>query len=230
MKVLTYTSYKEHCELYTEIHGSIAVNSCQIKLAQKDINVLSSISVIFYKAGARTGVENNRFTKFSISAGTYSVDDFNAKIKEAVSQQRQDWLPPQIKDLRLVIAEHYTFMASNIFFIALGIPDKHLEKTMLIKSTLPPGSYKTSLDSSPTPKLLSLHCKQINKVKNELDGQPSSPFTSMHVSNYKATFSPMHLVFLELDTHRHHLDFKILDENNNEIIPRSFYLQLLNKQ
>ena len=39
----------------------------------------------------------------------------------------------------------------------------------------------------------------------------------------------MHLVFLELDTHRHHLDFKILDENNNKVIPRTFYLQLLNK-
>ena len=120
-------------------------------------------------------------------------------------------------------------MASNIFFITFGIHDKHLERTALIKSTLPPGSYKTSLDTSP-PKSLSLHCKQINKVKNELDGQPSSLLASMHVSNYKATFSPMHLVFLELDTHRHHLDFKILDENNNEVIPRTFYLQLLNKQ
>ena len=152
MKVLTYTSYKEHCDLYTEIHGSIAVNSCQIELAQKDIILLSSVSVIFYKAGARTSVENNRFIKFSLSAGTYSIDDFNAKIKVAVLQQRQDWVPPQIKDLTLVIPEHYTFMASNIFFIALGIADKHLEKTTLIKSTLPPGSHKTSLDTSPPPK------------------------------------------------------------------------------
>ena len=71
MKVLTYTSYKEHCDLYTEIHGSIAVNSCQIGLAQKDIILLSSISVIFYKAGADTGVENNLFIKFSLSLGTY---------------------------------------------------------------------------------------------------------------------------------------------------------------
>ena len=116
------------------------------------------------------------------------------------------------------------------FFIALGIPDKHLERTTLMKSTLPPGSYKTSLDASPPPKLLSLHCKQINKVKNELDGQPSSLLASMHVSNYKSTFSPMHLVFLELDTYRHHLDFDILDEDNNKVIPRTFYLQLLNKQ
>ena len=121
-------------------------------------------------------------------------------------------------------------MASNIFFIALSIPDKHLEKTTLNKSTLPPGSYKTSLDASPPPKILSQHCKQINKVKNELDGQPSRLLASVHVSNYKASFSPMHLVFLELDTHRQHLDFKILDENNNEVNPRIFYLQLLNKQ
>ena len=229
MKVLTYTSYKEHCELYTEIHGSIAVNSCQIELAQKDIILLSSVSVIFYKAGAHTSAESNRFIKFSLSVGTYSIDNFNAKIKAAVLQESQDWVPPQIKDLKLVIPEHYTFVAYNIFFIALGILDKHLEKTTLIKSTLPPGSYKTSLDTSP-PKLLSLHCKQINKVQNELDGQPSRLLASTHVSNYKATFSPMHLVFLELDTHRLHLDFKILDENNKEVIPRTFYLQLLNKQ
>ena len=109
-------------------------------LAQKDIILLSSISVMFYNAGARTGVENNRFIKFILSAGTYSIDDFNTKIKVAVLQQRQDWVPLQIKDLRLIIPEHYTFMASNVFFIVLGVPDKHLEKVTLIKSTLPPGS------------------------------------------------------------------------------------------
>ena len=109
-----------------------------------------------------------------------------------------------------------------------GIPDKYLEKTALIRSTLPPGSYKTSLD--PPLRSLSLHCKQINKVKNELDCQPSSLLASIHVSNYKETFSPIHLVFLELDTDRPHLDFKILDGNNNEVIPKTFYLQLLNKQ
>ena len=212
------------------MHGSIAVNNCQIGLAQKDIILLSSISVIFYKTGARTSVENNRFIKFSISAGTYSIDDFNAKMKIAVLQQRQDWVPPQIKDLKLVIPKHYTFMASNIFFISLGIPDKRLEKTTLIKSTFPPGSYKTSLDTPSPPKILSLHCRQINKVKNELDDQPSTLLACMQVSDYEVTFSPVHLVFLALDTHRNHLDFKILDENNNEVIPRKFYLQLSNKE
>ena len=79
MKVLTYTSYKQHCELYTEIHGSIAVNSYQIELAQKDIILLVSASVIFYGGGRHTGVENKKFVKFNISAGTYSIDNFNTK-------------------------------------------------------------------------------------------------------------------------------------------------------
>ena len=89
--VLTYTSYKEHCELYTGIHGSIAVNSCQIKFAQKDIILLWSVSVIFYKATTtRNNVEKNIFIKFSLSVGTYSTDDFNAKTKVVVLQERQD--------------------------------------------------------------------------------------------------------------------------------------------
>ena len=101
---------------------------------------------------------------------------------------------------------------------------------MLIRSRLFPGSYKTSLDTSPPPISLSLHFKQINKVKHELNGQPSPLLARMHVSSYKATFSPIHLIFLELDIDQRHLDLKILDENNNKVIPRTFYLQLLNKE
>ena len=37
------------------------------------------------------------FIKFSLPAGTYSIDNFNAKIKAAVLKQRPDWVPPQIK-------------------------------------------------------------------------------------------------------------------------------------
>ena len=186
--------------------------------------------MIFYKVGSRIGVANNKFIIFNLSAGTYSIDDFNTKIRAAVLQQREDWELPQIKDLKLVIPEHYTFMACNTIFIALGIFDKHLEKDYAEQVNLPPRSYKTSLDTSPPPKLLSLHCKQINKFKSELDGQPSSLLARIQVSNYKATFSPMHLVFLELDAHQPQLDFKILDENNNVVIQRTLYLQLLNKE
>ena len=197
---------------------------------KKDIILLLRVSIIVYKAGKRTGIENTKFISFNLSAGTYSIDDFNAKIKVAILQQRQDWEPPQIKDLRLVIPKDYTFVADNTIFISLGIRDKYLEKITLIRSVLPPGSYKTSIDTSPPPKILLLHCKQINKVKNELDGQPSNLLASMHVFNYNTTYSPTHLVFLELDIYQPHLDFKILDENNNEVIPKTFYLQLLNKE
>ena len=209
-----YALYKEHPDLYTEIHDWIAVNSCQIELAQKDIVLPSNVFILVYKASERTGMENNKFIHFNLLVGCYSIDHFNTKIRLAILQQRQDWEPPQIKDLKLVIPEHYTFMASNTIFIALGIPENYLEKTMLIRSTLPPGSNKTSLDTSPRPKPLSLYCKQTKKVKNELDGQPSSLLACMHVFNYKATFSPMHLVLLELDRHWPHLNFKILNENN----------------
>ena len=51
MKVLTYALYEKHCELCTEIHGSIAVSSCPIELAHKDIILLSNVSIIVYKAG-----------------------------------------------------------------------------------------------------------------------------------------------------------------------------------
>ena len=222
MKVFTYTLYKEHCDLYTELQGSIAVNSCHIELAQKDIILLSNFSIIVYNTGKRTGVENTKFISFNLSVVTYSIDNFNAKIKVAILQQRQNWKSPQIKDLRLVIPADYIFMASNTIFIALGIPDNYLEKTTRIRSKLPPRSYKTFLDTSPPSKSLSLHCKQINKVKIEPDRQPSSLLAHIHVSNYKEAFSPIHLVFLELDMHRPHLDFKILDEKNNEVIPRTF--------
>ena len=60
MNVLIYTSYKKHCHLYTKIHGSLAVNSCQIEFAQKDIVLLSKAPIITYKAGKPTGVQRGK--------------------------------------------------------------------------------------------------------------------------------------------------------------------------
>ena len=161
----------------------------------KDIILLSSISIIVYKAGKRTDLENTKFISFNLPAGTYSIYNFNAKIKVAILQQKQEWEPPRIKNLKLVIPEDYTFLASNTIVTQLGIEDNYLEKTTIIRSIFTPGSYKTSLDTSTPPKPLPLHCNQIDKVKNELDGQPSGLLASMHISNYKATFLPIHLVF-----------------------------------
>ena len=57
--------------------------------------LLSKVSIIVYKADKRTSVENTKFMRFNLSVGTYSIDDFNAKIKVAILQQRRDWEPPQ---------------------------------------------------------------------------------------------------------------------------------------
>ena len=88
MKVLTYTLYKEHYDIYTEINSSIAVSSCQIELAQKDILLLLKASIVVYKVGKRTSVENKKITHFNLTASTYLIDDFNAKIKMEIVQQR----------------------------------------------------------------------------------------------------------------------------------------------
>lgn len=127
------------------------------------------------------------------------------------------WKRPQIENLRLVIPKHYTLMTSNRFFIALGITD-----STPIKSTIASGTYKTSSDTLLPPKLLSLHCKQINKVKNEAEGEPSRLLACMQVSGYKAAFTLMYLMLLEQDTHHCYLNFKALDENNNAFISSKF--------
>lgn len=48
-----------------------------------------------------------------------------AKVKRAALQHKQDWKAPQIKDLKLVIQENYTFIAYNKFFIAQDVPDNY---------------------------------------------------------------------------------------------------------
>ena len=52
---------------------------------------------MIYKTDKRTGGGNDIFIHFNLSTGTYSIDDFNAKIKVAILQQKQDWVPPQLK-------------------------------------------------------------------------------------------------------------------------------------
>ena len=48
--------------------------------------LLSKASLIVYKAGKQTGVTNTEFIKLTLSEGTYSIDDFNEKIKISILQ------------------------------------------------------------------------------------------------------------------------------------------------
>ena len=75
------------------------------------------------------------------------------------------------------------------------------------------------------------HCTLSKSAKSKMSQMGSHQvLASMHVFNYNATFSPIHLVFLELDIYQPRLDFKMLGENNSEVILRTFCLQLLSKQ
>ena len=51
----------------------------------------------------------------------------------------------------------------------------------------------------------------------------------MQVSDDKGAFTPMELLFLKIDTHHCHFDFRLLDEYNSIIILKNCYLQLLTK-
>ena len=66
MNALTYTPYKEHYELFSKIHSSIAVHSCQVVCPQKGIILLSKASLIVYKAGKQVGVTNTEFIKLTL--------------------------------------------------------------------------------------------------------------------------------------------------------------------
>ena len=66
--------------------------------------------MILYRAGSCIGIED-RHVEFTVSAGTYSNDGFNRKVKAPVLLQKQHWEAPQIQDLK-----NYIFIASNNFF------------------------------------------------------------------------------------------------------------------
>ena len=64
----------------------------------------------------------DRHIKFTLRAGTYSIDNINTKVKVAITMvllQKQDWEALQIKDFKLVIPEHFLFMRSNSFLLYL---------------------------------------------------------------------------------------------------------------
>ena len=87
-------------------------------------------------------------------------------------------------------------MAFNSFLLHLT-HHQSTSKTTQTSSDLHPDTNETSLDISPTPKSLSLHCKQIGRAKNEIDGKKACLVAYMEVFDYKTAFTPIHLVFLD---------------------------------
>ena len=67
----------------------------------------------------------------------------------------------------------------------------------------------------------------INTIK--LSAVKSSLFKGDLTYSPKHAVNSNHLIFLQLKKTCHRLEFALLDNQNNEIIPKSFYLQLCNK-
>ena len=144
------------------------------------------------------------------------------------------WEPPIIENYQLKISDSlYTFTASDLLFEALGITNAI--KLSEINASLFGGAYQTTL--TPTPKNVYFYCNQIDEIANEINGQPSKLSYSWDVSesegnltySSKYAVNSNHLIFLQLKKTCHRLEFALLDNQNREIIPKSFYLQLYNK-
>ena len=69
----------------------------RFSLQGKDIALLSDKVVIHYKPVSRTDVEERQI-KLTLSACTYSIDDFNAKVKAIVLESRKDWYDPRLEN------------------------------------------------------------------------------------------------------------------------------------
>ena len=90
MKVLTYTLYKEYCQLYTVIRGSIAVSDCQIGLFKKDKILLEDKIFMKHSKSSLSGTfDPDNYFQLTFSSATYSIDGFNGKIKAAVLRQKK---------------------------------------------------------------------------------------------------------------------------------------------
>ena len=169
-----------------------------------------------------------------MSKGSYSIDQFNQLFAKNNEIRTSQWEPPIIENYQLKIPDSlYTFTASNLLFEALGITNAI--KLSEVKSSLFEGAYQTTL--TPTPKNVYFYCNQIDEIANQINGQPSKLLYSWDVSESEGdlTYSPKHavnsshLIFLQLRKTCHRLEFALLDNQNNEIIPKSFYLQLYYK-
>lgn len=71
----------------------------RFSLQEKDIALLSDKVVIHYKPVSRTDIEERQI-KLTLSACTYSIDDFNAKVKAVVLESRKDWYDPRLENER----------------------------------------------------------------------------------------------------------------------------------
>ena len=228
MRLLTFTRYQKNNILYTPIEGVIAILKIAITLPKTNDKMrLTDEVMILYKRK-----KEEQPIQITLSKGSYSINQFNQLFTKNNAINTMQWKPPIIENYQLKSPDLYTFIASNLLFEVLGITNIKLSA---VKSSLFKGAYQTTL--TPTPKNIYFYCNKIDEIANEINGQPSKLLYSWDVSESEEdlTYSPKHavnsnhLIFLQLRKFCHRLEFALLDNQNNEIIPKSFYLQLYNK-
>ena len=228
MRLLTFTRYQKNNILYTPIEGVIAILNIEFTLpkTRNDKIRLTDEVMILYR-------RKKKSSRSKLCKGSYSIDQFNQLLAKNSAVHTMQWKPPITENYQLKIPDLYTFIASNLQFEALGITNTI--NLSAVKSSLFKEAYLTTL--TPTPKNIYFYCNQIDEISNEINGQPSKLLYSWDVSESQGnlTYSPKHavnsnhLIFLQLSKTCHRLEFALLDNQSNEIIPKSFYLQLYNK-
>ena len=193
MRRLEFTRFCHKNPLYTPLHGgSLAVHTCDIAFDDSGSIKLITKVMILYAISKRL-VANDSQLKIILSAGTYSINEFNQKMKDAIKGEK--WVAAQIKDYKLIIPEHHTFVASALLFEAMGVSANFLTN---MKSLLTTGKYQTTL--KPPPKKITLHCQEIDKFHNEIDSQPSTQLFSLDAANYAVHYTPSPPIYLPLSS------------------------------
>ena len=76
-----------------------------------------------------------------------------------------------------------------------------------------------------------MYCDQIDDQYQEVDAQPSKLLCQTEINDGEAIFNTKHLIYLPLANGIHRwLKFRLVDENNKAIKPKSIRLTILNKE
>ena len=215
MKRLTFTKYFNTNKLFYPLQGSIAVISFKAIFQDPKIITLADEAMILVNSEK---TEKNA-QKFMIQPGSYTF----SKLSQAISEKI-----PQVKitdenELKTILSveQGYTATISQNLLKKLGFNIKNSNELT--------GKYMAK--PKVLPKSVSLNCEEINGIYNEIDGQPSQQLCSIDVDNNTASCSPINPIFLPFLSNEpvYTLHFKLVDENGNELIPKTFYLMLYNK-
>ena len=220
MRVLTFTNLPYENNLYRVIQGSIALHSMIVTLNKehKKHFRLNEEAIILFKA---TESSRSVSKNILIQPAIYTITEIETILKQNIPHIQlninNDTLIMNIpKRVQLIIPKNLR----KLFGFNLE-PEEEWVETKIIGKLL----------SKNQPSSIYLYCDQIDDQYQEVDGQPSKLLCQTEINDGKAIFNPKHLIYLPLANGIHHwLEFRLVDENNKVIKPKSIRLTILNKE